>query len=116
MKLPFAESAEVPRSKIVEYLLSEMSEAGKSKARFLLRFGFTVSLWEVLAAALKEHAQRYEVASIEIDPDRGTRYRLDGRLPTPDGRNPEMCTVWQIDTNSETPRFITAYPGRRRNR
>ena len=43
----------------------------------------------------------------------GPRYHVEGAIETPDGRNPRVRTVWQIDLGSNYPRFITAHPRRR---
>ena len=55
--------AVVERVKVVEYLFNLGHRYGASKARFFLEFGFQVGEWEVFAEALREHAQRHEVAS-----------------------------------------------------
>ena len=38
------------------------------------------------------------------------RYEIDGELNAPDGRQPRIRTVWQIDEGQIAPRLITAYP------
>jgi hypothetical protein len=40
----------------------------------------------------------------------GPRYNVDGKIVTPDGRNPTIRTVWQMDHGELAPRLITAYP------
>ena len=42
----------------------------------------------------------------------GLRCYVDGAIETPDGRNPRVRTVWQMDLGSQYPRLITAYPRR----
>jgi Domain of unknown function (DUF6883) len=54
MKLPLVDRAEISEPKIVKYLLSTTHRAGKSKASFLMQFGFDSSWWEELALALKQ--------------------------------------------------------------
>jgi len=49
LMLPNAAEARVPEDKIVKYLLSATHRAGKSKAAFFARFGFTAQRWEELA-------------------------------------------------------------------
>jgi hypothetical protein len=109
MKLPNAENALVEREKIADYLLSLAHRYGASKARFLMEFGFRADAWETLAAALREHGQRHEVQRIRQTPF-GPRYEVEGELRTPDGRNPSIRTVWQLDQGQIAPRLITAYP------
>jgi hypothetical protein len=53
MRLPNAENAEIPESKITKYLLSTTHRAGKSKASFFMQFGFDLDHWKALALALK---------------------------------------------------------------
>jgi len=40
MKLPNREQADIPQSKLIDYLLSENHAAGRSKAAFFRNFGF----------------------------------------------------------------------------
>lgn len=109
MKLPNAHLSIVEREKITEYLLNPGHRFGASKARFFSGFGFHLDAWETLARALSEHAQRHEV-SAERDTGFGPRYEVDGPPATPDGRDPLVRTVWQLDDGDVAPRLITAYP------
>ncbi len=109
MRVPNAERAIVPREKIVDYLLSTTHPRGKSKERFFRAFGFTPDAWEEMAEALREQAQSYDVAKQEGVSD-GERYTVIGQIDTPDGRRPMVRAVWQVDTGTDVPRFITAYP------
>jgi uncharacterized protein DUF6883 len=109
MKLPNAHMAIVERTKVCEYLLNTAHPFGESKARFFQQFGFTLSAWEVLAVALKEHGAENEVLKSK-DTGFGPRYEVEGELPAPDGRRPRVRTVWQVDVDQEAPRLITAYP------
>ena len=109
MKSPDAHLAKVEREKIVEYLLNPTHRYGASKARFFSDFGFGAETWKVLAAALEEHGRRHEVTR-EKQTGFGPRYEVEGELTTPDGRNPRIRTVWQVDHGQVAPRLITAYP------
>jgi len=110
MKLPFAENAYIPQPKITKYLLNiEHLRGGKDKAIFFMRFGFSLDEWHIMEKSLLAHAQTYEVANTLETPE-GVHYVIEGNLDTPDGRNPLIRTVWALDTDSQTPRFITAYP------
>lgn len=109
MKLPNADQAVVAREKITDYLLSESNVHGRDKNWFLRRFGFHPDRWPELAAALRDQGQQNEVA--EIEPTAyGIQYVIIGLIETPDGRNPNIRTVWQIDYGTTHPRLITAYP------
>ena len=109
MRLPNANLATVEREKIAEYLLNPRHRYGGSKARFFTAFGFEVEAWEVLADALREHADLNEV-SRTCETRWGPRYEIDGGLKAPDGRQPRIRTIWQIDEGQIAPRLITAYP------
>ncbi len=109
MKLPHVENAIVPEPKITLYLLNTDHPRGKAKAAFFTRFGFSVAQWEVLRDALLIHVTKNDVANT-VDTAEGTLYTIEGELDTPDERQPQIRTVWMIDTDSITPRFVTAYP------
>ena len=74
MKLPNAGEAVVPRQKITDYLLSFQHPAGRGKAGFFSRFGFSADAWVTLAEALRQHAATHDVTTTEDTP-LGTRYR-----------------------------------------
>ncbi|MHB8380787.1 MAG: DUF6883 domain-containing protein [Candidatus Binataceae bacterium] len=109
MKLPNASRATVPRAKMLEYLLSETHPLGRHKAVFFTGFGFTRRAWNELSTALVRHACEHEVSLVEDSPF-GKRYDIDGIIATPSGRSPRIRSVWFIETASDTPRFVTAFP------
>lgn len=109
MNLPNAHMALVEREKVVNYLLNPAHRYGASKARFFSEFGFRVEMWQVLAAALREHGQQHEVTRVK-ETGFGPRYAVEGPLRVPDGRRPRVRSVWQIDEGQTAPRFITAHP------
>ena len=111
MRLPNAEKTLVEREKITEYLLSTANPSGRSKAFFFLRFGFSADSWDVFAEALKLQGSTHEVVRT-VETVHGTRHYVDGIIETPDGRNPRVRTVWQVDPGSDSPRLITAHPRR----
>jgi len=115
MKLPNCARAFVPREKVTAYLLSSTHRLGRSKAAFFTGFGFTAADWRAVAEALLRHAADHEVAQTGETPF-GIRYVVDGIMAAPDGRTPNVRTVWFIETGEDTPRFVTAYPLRRRSR
>jgi hypothetical protein len=109
MKLPNTERAVVPSRKITHYLLSSAHRDGQHKAEFFSSFGFTIEAWEELAAALLTHARQHEVVETVTTPF-GQNFVIEGALPAPDGRSPEVRVVWFIAKNSETATLATAYP------
>ena len=111
MRLPNAQHAHVARQKITDYLLSLNSPDGRSKAEFFSRFGFRIPQWEDLSDALRSHCLQNEVVEVE-EAAYGIKYIIVGALGTPDGRNPLVMSVWQIDRGTDHPRFITGRPAR----
>ena len=108
-QLPNIESAQVDQSKVMDYLLNTEKMPSAAKARFFKSFGFQADSWEQMAAALVDQARRNSVVK-EHESRFGTKYKIEGIIKTPDGRNPRIWTVWQIDKDHLAPRLITAYP------
>ena len=111
VKLPNAEQSIVESRKITHYLLSETHPDGKSKENFFSRFGFHPARWETLAAALRQHCWQHEVLETKTTAW-GVQYVIVGALQTPDGRDPAVRSVWQIDHGADLPRFISGRPAR----
>jgi len=113
MKLPLADEAEVPRAKIVHYLLNPEHRAGKGKARFFASHGFAVEDWQKLADALRQHASEHEITKEETVP-LGVRFVVEGDMTMPDGAVAGVRAVWFIERGERLPRFVTAYPLKRK--
>lgn len=109
MGLPNAESAYVPPAKILDYLLADDHPKGSSKAKFLARFGFNREQWQILDQALLAHAVKYEIDTVD-ETQYGLVYVINGAIDTPDGRNPQIRSVWIIRYADDNPRFVTARP------
>ncbi len=109
MRLPNREKAIISELKIRGYLLSVSHPYGRHKAAFFERFGFKADGWEIMASALRAHAEQYELVSME-DTEFGSRYTVEGPLKAPDGRAPTVRVVWFIERGDDRPRLITAYP------
>jgi hypothetical protein len=109
MKLPHPDRLQIPKPKVVQYLLSSTHRAGRGKAKFFSVMGFAADAWEALAHALQQHARENVVTVSESTPF-GTRYVIEGPLVAPNGRQLQVRTVWFIDEGGQAPRFVTAYP------
>jgi hypothetical protein len=107
--VPNKERAIVDLAKVSGYLLSRTHPIGRTKARFFSRFGFRDDAPDRLAQALMDHVSVTPVARTESSVH-GTKYRLDGPLTSPDGRNPHVSSVWIIPAGDTIPRFVTAFP------
>jgi len=115
MKLPLVNEAEVPRAKIVLYLLDPNHRSGKSKARFFAGHGYGAERWQLLAEALRRHASENEVVKQETTP-LGVRLVVEGPLILCDGVVALIRSVWFIESGERVPRLATAYPLRQRKR
>ena len=109
MKLPNVERAVVPGRKITHYLLSTSHRDGRHKAEFFRSFGFKLEAWKELAAALLNHARKYEIVEIVPTPF-GRNFVIEGALAALDGRTPRVRAVWFIANGEQTATLATAYP------
>lgn len=115
MKLPNIQNAEIPRTKITDYLLSSTSRAGKAKAKFFMTFGFARKKWKEVVKSLIHHAEENEISGIKRTIF-GTKYIIDGFMKSPDGSSLNVRSVWFIDDDGDHPRFVTAHPLKRRKK
>ena len=111
-RLPAIEVALIDDAKLTDYLFNHAHPSGGPKARFLERFGFAGERLEELRRALLLQAQGNAI-SASRKTDFGTIFEIEGALPSPDGRNPFVRTVWMIDDDATAPRLITMVPMRR---
>ncbi|MCS6845893.1 MAG: hypothetical protein NZ528_16485 [Caldilineales bacterium] len=109
MELPNKAKANVPRRKLVDYLLSETHAVGKAKAKFFRSLGFDETTVSELEDALLMIAQTGEVKERMITPH-GVKYVVDAPLSSPRGVVVEIRTIWIVEPDDEVPRFVTAYP------
>jgi hypothetical protein len=99
----------IEETKILGYLLAEDHPDGKSKAAFFLSFGFTIQNWTMLVDALRHHAANNPIKQ-KVESTHGVKYVIEGGIPTPDGRNPSIRSVWIQEVGQSIPRLVTAYP------
>ncbi len=109
LKIPNSVSAEVSKEKITHYILNPEHPRGKHKSKFFMNFGFRKSEWKILADSLVKHCNEKELSNVKEN-DYGKKYIVEGRLKTPDKRNPKVRTIWFIESNEQIPKFVTAYP------
>jgi hypothetical protein len=65
---------------------------------------------EILARRLLEMAQQSDDYSV-IETAFGVKYVVQGLLVSPNGTSTMVRAVWIVESGSETPRLVTAYPG-----
>ncbi len=112
--VPNASDATVAPAKLRAFLLNECHPANKGRAKFLYRFGFAAGQWATLRDALLAHVKNNHVVETETT-SHGTNYTVRCSIPSPDGRNPCIFTVWTIEA-ADGPKFVTAFPGTRLRR
>jgi hypothetical protein len=109
MKLPGQLIAEIPKQKILDYLLSNTHPVGWAKARFFQMHGFERHNWELLSERLMDHARQNDVMKTE-ESRFGIKYIIKGGLPCPNGQSPTVCAVWFVAAGEETSRLVTDFP------
>jgi len=109
MKVPNADRAVIAADKLTGYVLNVSHKRGGPKARLLLSVGYRSDNPQSLESVLR-------IQHLSLDVTRthqsayGVVYEIEGPITTPNGRTVRFCSVWQVDTGSEVPRFITMYP------
>ena len=101
---------EVPERKIRNYLLDVNHRDGGPKARFFLAMGFSDATWQAFANAIRRHPIDNPIQDTEAT-GYGLKMMVQCTLPTPDGGNPCIRTVWMVD-GAQMPRLVTAYPSK----
>lgn len=109
MKLPSANEAEVPRAKIVRYLLDPNQRAGKSKARFFSSHGFAVERWQELAEALRRHVRENDITKRE-QAALGDRFVVEGPISMPDATRTGQALGCNRSSSGQTRRRINGRP------
>ena len=109
MVLPHASNAYVPPEKLVGYLLSDTHAVGREKARFFRAHGYGEATADLFARDLLEIARKNRVRRVLSTPF-GVKYVISGSLRTPRGTMVPVTTVWILETGTERPRFVTAFP------
>ena len=109
MTIPNAERAIIATEKLTGYLLNASHRRGGPKARLLLSVGYRVDAPQRLESDL-----RMQHLSIDVTRTSENAYgvvcEIDGPIETSDGRIVRFCSIWQVDTGTDVPRFITMYP------
>jgi len=96
--------------KITKYLLNLDHRTGGPKAKFFIGGGFSPDDPKALAEALKRHFRGNQPTVREPDGCGGERLVIDAPMEVPDGRNPMVRSVWDIDRGETVARLITAHP------
>lgn len=109
MTVPNADRAIVAPEKLTGYLLNVSHKRGGPKARLLLSVGYRADDPRRLESDLR--TQHLPLDGTRTSENAyGVVYEIDGPIKTPSGRILRFCSVWQIDSGTDVPRFITMYP------
>lgn len=112
--LPGCERAVIEGSKLIDYVLSPLSERGQHKARVFEKvLGFNLSNWERLRQAILQALPHHE-ASFASETAFGRKYEVTLPITGPNRRTVDVKTVWQFDrllngTFAKAPRLVTLY-------
>jgi hypothetical protein len=106
-RLPNAARAIVEERRIRDYLLNPEHATGGPKARFFIARGCASNAWALLQASLTIQGRANRITR-SVETAWGTRHTVECNCPTPDGRNPCIRTVWQME--DDAPRLLTAIP------
>jgi hypothetical protein len=109
MNIPNAANCIVESEKVRDYLLNLSHPAGKGKTAFFTAMGFRQQTWEALAMALRQMV-RHSPVTISMTSRHGQKYIVDDALVTPNLQMPRIRTVWVVDSGTDRPRLVTAYP------
>jgi hypothetical protein len=109
MTVPNANHAIIATEKLTGYLLNVSHKRGAAKARLLLGVGYQSDAPQVLEADLRTQHLTLDVTRTSEN-DYGFVYEVEGPIETPSGKTMRFCSIWQVDTGTAVPRFITMYP------
>lgn len=109
MKLPYRKNAQVSKDKLLNYLLSESHPVGRSKAKFFRKLGFNERNTDKLELSFLSIAYNNDVEDIKKT-SYGINYVIKGSISTNKGKKVDIKTVWFVELNKTTPRFVTAIP------
>ena len=110
-RLPNGERAFVAPAKVRDYLLSPTHPVGAAKSRFFTAIGFSAGRWPELLRALELVAVFGEVEGATMTRF-GQIYRVRGIIQSRTGTPAWVVSIWIIDSSTEVPRLVTAYPTR----
>ena len=108
--LPNADRAQIDPEKLHGYLLSETHPVGRFKARFFAALGYSPDRWQEFETDLRGQHLTQDAESTESSPH-GQTFTIRVILKGPNGQSAMVRSVWFIATGTDTPRFVTAYPG-----
>ena len=110
MPIPNADRAIIAPEKLRDYLLAAEGR-GRGKAAFFGTLGYRRPEWQRLEADRRSQHLTLD-AHVTVESEYGRKYVIRGALEGPTGVRMLVVSIWIVDAGSDTPRFVTAYPGR----
>jgi hypothetical protein len=107
--MPNASLADISETKVLGYLLNPGHPDGASKAAFFTAMGYRKAEWRVLRQSLAAVALTGRIRAVAAT-DHGVKYIIEGDVNVPRGDAATIRTIWIIDTDTDVPRLVTAYP------
>ena len=112
--MPNAARAAIAETKVLGYLLNNTHPDGASKAAFFNAMGYRAADWRVLRQSLAAVALTGQIRAAAAT-EHGVKYIIDGDVNVPRGGRATIRTIWIIDTDTDVPRLVTAYPAEDRD-
>lgn len=109
MTVPNANQAIIAAAKLSDYLLNISHKRGATKARLLLSLGYRSDSPQILEADLRRQHLTLDVTQTSENAF-GLVYEIEGPIRTPSGKLVRFRSIWQVDTGTDVPRFVTMYP------
>lgn len=107
MKLPNGDRAIIPLKKLTGYCLNPDHPKGKHKARlFKAVLGITIDHVDYLYALVQRAAVEGDIVQ-QSTTNFGEEYKLDWLIPDTGGV--ELRTLWIVESESDTPRLVSAF-------
>jgi hypothetical protein len=107
--VPNISAAVVDPQKLHGYLLSPDHPVGRHKARVFACCGYARQNADELIAELKRVLQYGQLVDV-VESFYGSKYIVEGDLRCFSGDRLGIRTVWIVEAETGTPRFVTAYP------
>jgi hypothetical protein len=99
----------IAADKLTGCLLNVSHKRGGPKARLLMSVGYRADNPPTLESDLRTQHLSLDVTRTHENAY-GVVYEIEGPIRTPRGRSVRFCSVWQADSGTDVPRFITVYP------
>lgn len=113
-RLPSYKQAKIPQEKVGNYLLNPENEKANGKWQYFVKLGYNMKNERQLIQDFKKGLERSTAKRYEADEYGRTNFEVVMEIGlTQKGK---VQTIWAIEKGEKIPRFVTAYPYRKRDR